>query len=176
MNTLSTLRLRALVLAAATVLAAAPAFAGKGEGHGHGNGNDKHEEKAEKHEMKAEKHEQKRAEKAEKHGDVRVGGFFTDDNRAYVRRYYTEQYGGGRGCPPGLAKKNNGCMPPGQARNWVAGQPLPRTVTVYSVPQPVIVQLPSAPSGYRYVRVGNDILLLSPQSSLIVDVIHGLLG
>lgn len=33
----------------------------------------------------------------------------------------------GRGCPPGLAKKNNGCMPPGQARqlaeaqNWYRG-------------------------------------------------------
>lgn len=26
------------------------------------------------------------------------------------------QYGNGRNCPPGLAKKNNGCMPPGQAK------------------------------------------------------------
>ena len=25
-------------------------------------------------------------------------------------------YGNGRDCPPGLAKKNNGCQPPGQAR------------------------------------------------------------
>jgi TolA-binding protein len=40
------------------------------------------------------------------------------------------QYGNGRNCPPGLAKKDNGCMPPGQAkkmgqrydRNW-AGVP-----------------------------------------------------
>jgi Ni/Co efflux regulator RcnB len=35
--------------------------------------------------------------------------------------------------------------------------------------------LPVAPPGYRYVRVGNDILLISPQSQLVVDVIAGLL-
>ena len=57
----------------------------------------------------------------------------------------------------------------------MVGQPLPRTVTVYQVPQPVIVQLPIAPPGYRYVRVGNDILLVSPQSQLVVDAIAGLL-
>jgi hypothetical protein len=26
------------------------------------------------------------------------------------------------GCPPGLAKKNNGCLPPGQARKLARGQ------------------------------------------------------
>jgi len=32
-------------------------------------------------------------------------------------------YGYGRGgCPPGLAKKHNGCMPPGQARKLARGQ------------------------------------------------------
>ncbi len=36
-------------------------------------------------------------------------------------------YGYGRGgCPPGLAKKNNGCMPPGQARKlYRTGQRFP---------------------------------------------------
>ena len=34
-------------------------------------------------------------------------------------------YGAG-GCPPGLAKKNNGCMPPGQARKlYSIGQRYP---------------------------------------------------
>src|SRR4029453_11081671 len=34
-------------------------------------------------------------------------------------------YGTG-GCPPGLAKKNNGCMPPGQAKKlYNVGQPFP---------------------------------------------------
>lgn len=33
---------------------------------------------------------------------------------------------GARGCPPGLAKKNNGCMPPGQAKKlYNVGQRFP---------------------------------------------------
>nr|NUR37075.1 hypothetical protein [Sphingomonas sp.] len=36
---------------------------------------------------------------------------------------YDNDYGyGGGGCPPGLAKKHNGCMPPGQAKKLYRGQ------------------------------------------------------
>jgi hypothetical protein len=72
------------------------------------------------------------------------------------------------GCPPGLAKKNNGCMPPGQAKKQlqqqqlVIGQQLPLGVTYSTVPQPVIATLPPPAPGYQYVRVGNDIVLLQP--------------
>jgi Ni/Co efflux regulator RcnB len=159
---LSTSLTRTLLLGAAAALCAGGAFAEKGgNGHGHGKGHDKH----------GGKHAEKR------HGDdVKVGAFFNDDHRDRARRYYVEHYGGAHKCPPGLAKKNNGCLPPGQAKKYAVGQPLPRTVAYYPVPQPVIVQLPPVPVGYRYVRVGNDILLLSPQSALVVDVISGLLG
>jgi Ni/Co efflux regulator RcnB len=159
------------VLAACALCFAAPAFADKGE---HGDKESKH---ADKEWEKAEKHADKDRAKAEKHGDrddVRVGQYFNDQNREAARVYYGQQYGNGGRCPPGLAKKHNGCLPPGQVR-YVVGQPLPRTVIVYPVPQPVIVQLPIAPPGYRYVRSGNDILLLSPQSQMVVDVIAGLL-
>ena len=165
--------LRAAVLAVACIFAAGASLAddehGKGDKHG-----DKH---AEKNERKADKEERKHDKKADKHAerdDVKVGRYFNDGQREAVRGYYVRQYGNGRRCPPGLARKNNGCVPPGQVR-YTVGQPLPRTVTVYQLPQPVIVQLPVAPPGYRYVRVGNDILLVSPQSQLVVDVIAGLL-
>ena len=38
------------------------------------------------------------------------------------RDYRASSYGyqDGRGCPPGLAKKNNGCLPPGQAKKRLA--------------------------------------------------------
>ena len=42
-----------------------------------------------------------------------------DRDELFVRRL---GYGVG-GCPPGLAKKGNGCMPPGQAAKFI-GQPL----------------------------------------------------
>jgi Ni/Co efflux regulator RcnB len=141
---------------AATLLAAmfaAPAFAkDHGEGKGHGKGHEKQEERAERRE------------------EVREGAYFTDRHREEARRYYVEHYGGRKGCPPGLAKKNNGCLPPGQARKWAVGQPVPRDVVVYTVPQPVLTVLPPAPVGYRYERLGADIVMVRISGNVVVDV------
>jgi Ni/Co efflux regulator RcnB len=90
-----------------------------------------------------------------------------------VRQYYSEDYRSGR-CPPGLAKKHNGCMPPGQAKKWHIGQPLTRDVVYYTVPQPLLIQLSPAPSGYRYVRVDSDILLMAIGTRMIIDAIQNL--
>jgi Ni/Co efflux regulator RcnB len=179
---------RLVVLSLAAAFMAAPSFADDDHGskHGkHGENAEKHADKqdekvwkqADKQERKAEKEERKYEKKADKsrdRDDVKVGHYFNDDQRKAVRGYYGQHYGNGRRCPPGLVKRDNGCRPPGQVR-YVVGQPLPRTVTVYTVPQPVVVQMPIAPPGYRYVRVGNDILLVSPQTQLVVDVISGVL-
>ncbi len=40
---------------------------------------------------------------------------FGDRDREAAREYFAHKYGRGN-CPPGLAKKNNGCLPPGQAK------------------------------------------------------------
>lgn len=148
----------AAVLAAAFALS--PAFANNGNGHGHGK--DKHEQKHEKHGKKKDKRE------------ARQGAYFDDHDRDSVRHYYASSHG--RKCPPGLAKKNNGCMPPGQAKKWNVGQPLPRDVVVYSVPQPILVTLPPPPPQHKYVRVASDILLIAVGSQMVVDGINGLLN
>jgi Ni/Co efflux regulator RcnB len=158
---------RLVAIAIATLFVAGSGFA-----KDHGNG--KHEDREGRH-ADQRREQQERHEGGREREEVRAGAYFDDRHREVARSYYRRHYGGG-GCPPGLAKKHNGCLPPGQARNWVVGQPLPREVVVYSVPQPLIVQLPRAPFGYRYVRVGNDIVLLSPQSAIVVDVIAGLLN
>ena len=62
-------------------------------------------------------------------------------------------------------------MPPGQARHFTPGQPLPRDVVLRPVPQPVLVQLPRAPVGYRYAQVGPDIVLMQPSNRIVVDVL-----
>ncbi|MFC5498898.1 DUF1236 domain-containing protein [Caenimonas terrae] len=171
---------RILALAIVSLFLAGPSLADDDYGNGKGKGNkhgDKHSEKAERQADRQERkgdHQEAKRDKHRDRDDVQVGHYFNDHQREAVRGYYGQQYGDGRRCPPGLAKKNNGCMPPGQVR-YAVGQPLPRTVPVYQVPQPVIVQLPVAPPGYRYVRVGNDILLVSPQSQMVVDAISGLL-
>ena len=100
-------------------------------------------------------------------------GHFEERHSVIVRDYYTEQFRGGR-CPPGLAKKHNGCMPPGQAKKWRVGQPLPRDVVYYEVPQPLVVQIGPPPSGYRYVRVASDILMISIGTRMVVDAIQDL--
>ena len=67
---------------------------------------------------------------------------FGDREREAYRTYYTQQYG--KGCPPGLAKKNNGCLPPGQAKKrYQIGQPLPHGIVILEPPRDVIVLLGS---------------------------------
>lgn len=182
---------RSVLLTAATLLfVSMPGFA-KDKGNG-GGGDDegkhaqkeyrKSQKRAEKDYEKDNKDDDKQYRKGQRHAEkrqreeIRQGTYFDEQQRIIVRQYYTTNYGNGKKCPPGLAKKQNGCMPPGQVRYWQVGQPIPRNVTVYSVPQPVIQLLPPAPYGYRYARVGSDIVLVQQQNNLIVDIIKGLLG
>lgn len=104
--------------------------------------------------------------------EQRTGGHFRAQDREFARSWYHQEYR--RSCPPGLAKKNNGCMPPGQARKWELGHRLPAGVVVYPVPQPVLVQLPPPPPRHRYVRVAGDILLIAVGTQLVVDAITDL--
>ena len=164
-----TLTQRIVALAITSIFVAGPTFAKKGHDNDDDNG---------KHSQKREEKEQKNFEKQIRKGEVVViqpGTHFNDQNRTSVQRYYTDKYGNGKRCPPGLAKKHNGCMPPGQVGKWAVGQPIPRGVTVYPVPQPVIRQLPPAPYGYRYVQIGGDVVLVQQQNNLIVDIIQGLI-
>ncbi|WP_296494111.1 hypothetical protein [Rhodoferax sp.] len=105
---------------------------------------------------------------------VQIGGYFRDEQRQAVSRYYAGVQAKGK-CPPGLAKKNNGCMPPGQAKKWLIGQPLPATLIQYQVPSAVIAQIGVAPSGYKYVRVANDILLVALGTMIVMDAIEDLM-
>ena len=89
-----------------------------------------------------------------------------------MRDYYRVESSGKR-FPPGLAKKKNGCMPPGQARKWEVGQPLPSDITYYEIPAGIATQLGTAPEGHRYVRVASDILLITQGVGQVIDAIIG---
>lgn len=101
--------------------------------------------------------------------------YFGDRQAVIVREYYGQEFHGGR-CPPGLAKKRNGCMPPGQAKKWAMGRPLPAGVVYYDLPPALVVQLGRPPAGYKYVRVAADILMIAVGSSMVVDAIQDLGG
>jgi len=144
----------ALALVIGGLIAAGPAVADKPEWAGQGKG------------KSAKKHD------SDEHSGERRH-YFEDKHRVVVREYYEEEFRGGR-CPPGLAKKNNGCMPPGQAKKWQYGRPLPRDVIYYEVPRDVVVRIGVPPSGYKYVRVASDILMIAIGTSMVVDAIEDL--
>ena len=154
-----TLAGRALAAAVVFTLASGPVLADKGGKHGHGDKHDKYDRHDDDH-----GHERREA---------RVGRYFDDRDRQAVRVYYVDQGRAGH-CPPGLAKKHNGCMPPGQAKKWEVGHALPSTVRYYDVPAPLVVKLGPPAPGYRYVRVDDNILLLAVGTRMVVDAITGL--
>ena len=166
-----------LVFSSPAVLAEKPDWAGGGGKHkqkdDHGGGGGKHKHKDD-HGGGGGKQAHKGGKGGADKREARVGRYFDDRDRQAVRVAYGEHYGGGKGCPPGLAKKNNGCMPPGQAKKYHVGQPLPSTVVYYPVPGPVLVTLPPPPIGHKYVRVAADILLIAVGTSMVVDAITDL--
>lgn len=153
----------ALALVMAGVLTAGPVMADKGGKHDRGDQRD---------ERRDDRRDDRRDNDRHSSGNNR---HFDERQHAMVREYYAEQYRGRR-CPPGLAKKHNGCMPPGHAKQWQVGRPLPREVIYYSVPQPLVVQIGPPPAGHRYVRVAGDILLIAIGTGMVVDAINDLGG
>lgn len=159
-----------LPLAIALTLAfSLPALADKPVSHGNNGKSDKHDKK----EKNTSKGSGNNYSQSQTTYTTNVNVYFNDRQRNIVRNYYTEEYQSGH-CPPGLAKKNNGCMPPGQAKKWKKGHPLPHDVVYYDLPSAVIVQLGTPPSGHRYVRVASDILLMAVGTGMIVDAIQDL--
>ena len=95
--------------------------------------------------------------------------FGTNDHSA-IQAYYGQAIGRGN-CPPGLAKKHNGCLPPGHAKRWIVGQPLAAGITWYAVPHDLVVRLTPPPYGYRYVYLDGGVLLFNPSTRLVVDAV-----
>jgi len=147
------------VLAARPIVAAHPSWADSGNGRKSEHTDQRVEQRSERNQRENRSREHNR--------------HFDDRHRVMVRDYYEEEFRHGR-CPYGLAKKHNGCMPRGQARKWRMGRPLPREVIFYNLPERVVVELGPPLSGYRYVRVASDILLIAAGTGMVIDAIEDL--
>jgi hypothetical protein len=122
----------------------------------------------------ADKKEKK--DKGKKSAGASVTVTFTADERGAAQGWYVETYGRGN-CPPGLAKKNNGCLPPGQAKKrYVVGQPLAPGLSYKPIPSELAVRIGKPPPGYLYVTLDGDLLKLAVGTLLVVDAIDGLLN
>lgn len=150
----------------AFVAGTASVYAGKPEWAGQGNGKKVHREEE----------EERHPAQSQPSGGVSLSvniGFGSQQQRA-AQDYYGAQARAGH-CPPGLAKKNNGCLPPGQAKKWQKGRALPRDVQYYPVPNELVVRMGVPPAGYKYVRVAGDILLVAVGTMMVVDAIEDLM-
>ena len=87
-----------------------------------------------------------------------------------IQSYFGKEARKGK-CPPGLARKNNGCMPPGQAKKWEIGRALTRDVIFHELPRQLIVDLGPPPSGYKYVRVAEDVLMIAVGTGMVMDAV-----
>lgn len=169
----------ALALLVAGIVAVGSAMADKPSSAERGGGKEKRMDRDERGGERRHEPEQARqrddrgnhGDRDDRHGQSRR--HFEPQHQVLVRDYYGEQFRRGR-CPPGLAKKHNGCLPPGQARKYQLGRPLPRDVIYYSVPQALVMQIGLPPSGHRYVRVAGDILLIAIGTGMVVDAIQDL--
>lgn len=164
---------RALVLAIVGLLTIGQAAADKPVGAGEGKGK-KTEHSGTSGKGKSDHREAgDRPSRGSDQSRYKAGEYFGDRQRTVVHEYYGEQFRRGH-CPPGLAKKNNGCMSPGQAKKWAVGRPLPRDVVYHEVPPALVVQMQQPSAGYRYVRVASDILLIALGTGMVIDAIQDL--
>ena len=87
-------------------------------------------------------------------------------------------YGAG-GCPPGLAKKHNGCLPPGQAKKmYNVGQRVPLGYNGYTpynqIPYDVRSQYNLDPYG-RYIYDQNYLYRVDPTTQVVSQVLNAIL-
>ena len=94
-------------------------------------------------------------------------------------RGHESAYGYGQGgCPPGLAKKHNGCMPPGQARKLARGQRWQSGYGTYynygRIPYDIRRRYDLS-TRYRYYYHDGYLYAVDPRTMLIRQVISALL-
>ncbi|RZO94789.1 MAG: hypothetical protein EVA59_01895 [Limnobacter sp.] len=171
--------LRTLTVASAALLiASGSAYADKPEkGNGNqGKNKEQSEQRGQKENRKGggnEKGNRVDGGRDSGQGGVSVSFNFGGAETRIVRDYYGGQVAKGK-CPPGLAKKGNGCQPPGQAKQWQKGRALGSDVRYYDIPNELRIRLPAPPLNHKYVQLGTDLLLIAVGTAIVVDAIDGI--
>lgn len=133
--------------------------AAKDHGENHGNG----------HNKKWEQHDNDDNDQGHRTKSRARVYTFQPAEREVIIRYLTRDYGGK--CPPGLAKKHNGCIPPGHQARYRPGVILEDDVEWHEPPVEIIEHLRPAPLHTRYVMVDQNVLLVSEATKKILDAV-----
>ncbi|WP_334120453.1 hypothetical protein [Limnobacter sp.] len=169
---------RSVIVAMTTLIIACNSAYAEKPDKGNGNGNSgKNKSEQQQKRGGGPDHGVKKADKGSgKNSDtsnVSVSFNFGSSETRIVRDYYGGQVAKGK-CPPGLAKKGNGCQPPGQARQWQKGRALGSDVRYYDIPNELRIRLPVPPLNHKYVQLGTDLLLIAVGTAIVVDAIDGI--
>ena len=164
---------RLLIPALLALAASLPVHADPGGKHGHGRGNDQGYDD-DRGRGRSGDHGPRGRDRDDDRRGYDGGRYFDDSFRVTISGYYGNEMRGGN-CPPGLAKKGNGCQPPGQAKKWQRGAALPRDLMRYPLPPDLLRRLPPPPRGHEYVRVAGDVLMIAVGTSMVVDAIEDLI-
>lgn len=175
MSIQSKIRPAVLTLATALLFASGSVYADKPEkGNGNGNGNQgKNKEQSENRGQKDNRKQQGGSDKGQQGTGTSISFSFGSSDTRVVRDYYGNQAAKGK-CPPGLAKKGNGCQPPGQAKQWQKGRALSSDVRYNDIPNELRIRLPEPPLNHKYVQQGTDLLLIAVGTAIVVDAIVGI--
>ena len=151
-----------LLAAAASMAVGMPALAKPGKGGGHAA----HSGASVKAKGKAKVRTTHRVTARDRNGN---GIPDSRERRARADRY------GVNDCPPGLARKNNGCLPPGQARKIFAqGQRLPVGYNFYNnytdIPVAYRDRVPFSESN-RYIYRDGTVYVVDSATRLVTRVI-----
>ncbi|MEK7266080.1 MAG: hypothetical protein AAB227_08275 [Pseudomonadota bacterium] len=105
-----------------------------------------------------------RSEQADGGANIKVSVNLGDRERRIVRDYY------GSNCPPGLAKKNNGCLPPGIAKKrYEVGRRIPDGWGY--VPNELVIRLPRLGHDRGYRLVDGDIVVVAIATLIVLDAL-----
>lgn len=115
-------------------------------------------------------------QQAEKHeeSDIAVDllgvaiGLISGEEREIIKSHIGA--GNDRHCPPGLAKKNNGCLPPGISKKYAVGHALPDGTEILDLPDELL-RILKPHKGYYYGQVDGDVLLISEATKKVVDAV-----
>ena len=111
--------------------------------------------------------------KGNPHKEKHEISFIKDHDRDVLARYLKENR---KSCPPGLAKKRNGCLPPGQAKKYGRGDIIPEGVKLQTLPERILEELLRPPVGTAYARVDDNVYLINESTRKVIEAVTLLSG
>ena len=95
----------------------------------------------------------------------------SDNDKIVIGKYLNHHYKNTCAWEHDLRVKTCVAPAPSAKRNFMIGYALPSDVTVKELPAPVVAYLRDVPSGYKYVQIENDVVLINASTNDVIDAV-----